>query len=194
VETWNEQPILTEILDSYLGYYETNDSFSEQEELTLVQKEFRKIEISKARYLNHSITALLMYLEEAKEYEFAVSISLSGNTQQLYYPKEKPSSNIFMVQEPPFEYLAAAKSIISKKDKYIEYKPESLPFNIQIRKNDEGFILTITPICDIELLDRNNKIIKGRSNSKKTVFSSLKNGLYTLKSTKIQEPIKIRLK
>ncbi|GHT63002.1 hypothetical protein AGMMS50239_17970 [Bacteroidia bacterium] len=147
VETWNEQPVLTEILDLYLGYYETIDSFTEQENLNAIQKEFREVEISRAKYLNHSIMAMLIFLETNQEQEFSVIISLFGKNQYLSYSKEIQSTNTLIVQEP-----------------------------------------------QIEIFDRNNKKYKGLSNKYKIVFSSLKNGLYTLSSKLIKETIEIRLK
>jgi hypothetical protein len=68
VETWNEQPLLTEILDSCLGYYEAH-SVPESSELTSEQKQFREVEISKARFLNHSIVAFVSSLENKQEQE-----------------------------------------------------------------------------------------------------------------------------
>jgi hypothetical protein len=82
VESWNDQPILTEILDEYVGYYElelisfakseafelVNEPDSEylkasSETLSDIQQEFRNIEISRAKYLNHSVLSLLSFLE-----------------------------------------------------------------------------------------------------------------------------------
>ena len=152
IEIWNEQPVLTEILDSYLGYYEVVNSSIKQEKPNPVQGMFREVEISRAKYLNHSIMVLLACFENVQAHEFTANISFFGHTQHLHYQKEKPSSNVFILQEPQVEYSTAAKSGITKQDKYIEYNEQSLPFNIQIRKNDEGFILTVTPVCDVEFL------------------------------------------
>ncbi|MDR1883316.1 MAG: hypothetical protein LBR26_11135 [Prevotella sp.] len=194
VETWNEQPILTEILDSCLGYYEVFDSFIEQEKSSAIQKEFREVEILRAKYLNHSIRAMLNSIEINQEQEFSTIISIFGKNQYLSCPKEIQPANTFIVQEPALEYLAAAESGISKKDKCIQYQNEELPFDIQIRKEVDGFIVSISPVSDIEIFDNNNKKCNGLSNNKKIVFSSLKNGLYTLYSKQIKEPVKIRLK
>ncbi|MDR0603282.1 MAG: hypothetical protein LBG80_03150 [Bacteroidales bacterium] len=80
IETWNEQPVLTEILDSYLEYYEVNASVSEQAKINSVQREFREVEISRAKFLNHSVMALLTYLENTHKSEFSANISLSEST------------------------------------------------------------------------------------------------------------------
>jgi hypothetical protein len=194
VEMWNEQPVLTEILDTYLGYYEVFCPLSEQEAVNMSQNEFRKIEISRAKYLNHSIMALVAFIENNREQEFSATISLFGDTQYLHYPKESQAKNVFMLHEPQAEYLAAAKSGLSSKGKCIPYQNSKLPFDIQIRKDDVGFIITVLPFGDIEIFDSNNKKYSGLSNKDRIVFSSLKNGLYTLISKQIKETIKIRLK
>lgn len=74
IESWNDQPILTELLNEYIGYYERikSDSFKQGnqlnkeliESLSEDQKEFRKIEINRARYINNSVLAYLNYLEK----------------------------------------------------------------------------------------------------------------------------------
>ncbi|KAA6343084.1 hypothetical protein EZS27_009215 [termite gut metagenome] len=194
VETWNEQPVLTEILNSYLGHYDVSNSFTEQENLNAVQKEFREVEISRAKYLNHSIMAMLTCLETNHGQEFSAVISFFGKNQYLSYPKEIQPTNTFIVHEPQTEHLAAAKSGLSKKDKSIQYQDEELPFDIQIRKNDDGFTITVSPVSDIEIFDSNNEKCNRLSNKDKIVFSSLKKGLYTLNSKQIKETIKIRLK
>jgi hypothetical protein len=193
IETWNEQPVLTEILDSYLGYYEVNASVAEQAKINSAQREFREVEISRAKFLNHSVMALLTYLENAHKSKFSASIYFFGNTQLLYCDKKR-SNNVLSLQEPQAEYSVAAKSGISKEDECIYYHDDSLPFDIQIKKEDECFILTASSADDIVLFGCNNKKISGLSNDGKIVFPALKKGLYSINSKKIQEPLKIRLK
>lgn len=67
VEKWNNQPVLYEILDEYLGYYEPkhtsliNGEAIDESTIRLnnYQRDFRDIEISKAKHLNISVLALL---------------------------------------------------------------------------------------------------------------------------------------
>lgn len=87
-----------------------------------------------------------------------------------------------------------AKVGVDTEDKYLYYQTNDLPFEIFIRKNEDGFILTITPFSDVVLMSSEKKEIEGISNLEKTVFSNLKKGLYTLKSEQIHEPIKLRFK
>jgi hypothetical protein len=195
IEAWNEQPVLTEILDEYFGYYEVNQHFVDEDTLNLVQKDFKEIEISRAKYLNHSITALISYVESNQNQEFGAVISLLGKVPlYLHYPNEKRTESEFAVNEPSVEYGMAAKTGIIPKEKYIIYHDENLPFEMQIKKADSNFIVTVFFTELIELFDSNDKKISGMFNEGKTVFSPIKKGLYTLVYKDIQEPIKIRLK
>jgi tetratricopeptide (TPR) repeat protein len=80
IETWNDQPMLTELLNEYVGSYNTakynkseifegenNENITkpkfDNERISDEQKEFRKVEISRAKYINHSVLALFRYLE-----------------------------------------------------------------------------------------------------------------------------------
>jgi len=205
VEIWNDQPILAELLDEYIGFYEPkNLSFikseslgvvnehlaeyytSELEKLNSFQKEFRDIEISRSKYLIHSIMALLAFLENKQSPDIGVVISLFNEYE---YPKPYES-----LQQNESTYSLAAKSGINKEDKYLLYQGKSIPFEILFRRDEDEFTLTILPKQIGKLLDIANNEIKGISNSEKSVYSNLKKGLYTLIIDKIPEPLKIRLK
>jgi hypothetical protein len=86
IETWNDQPILTDMFNEYLGYYDlkstqelstdtlelVNEPISEysnkrSEPLSEMQREFKNIEISRAKYINHSVLALISFLEKKIE-------------------------------------------------------------------------------------------------------------------------------
>lgn len=206
VETWNEQPVLAELLDEYLGYYEReftsiimkNSPFSEgdtfrefsetllNEKINNYQKEFRDIEISKAKYLNSSIIALLSFLERRQSKDSGVVISIFDKTE---FPKFYIGHN-----QKESDCVLAAKSGVDTEEKYFHYKASDIPFEIFFRKNEEGFIISVLPSLNVRLFTSENKEIEGTSNPEKIVFSNLKKGLYTLKSTQIQEFTKIRLK
>ena len=69
IETWNEQPILTDLLDEFVGSLEIqylNESNLEVK-LTNAQKEFRKAEIRNTAYLRHSVTSKLEFNEQEKK-------------------------------------------------------------------------------------------------------------------------------
>ncbi|MBK8686611.1 MAG: hypothetical protein IPN26_17400 [Bacteroidetes bacterium] len=141
VETWNDQPILAELLDEYVGDYElksnafaksdafelVNEPISDylkatSETLSEAQQEFRDIEISRAKYINHSILSLLSFLENRQSQDVGVVISIFGKTE---YPK----FYIDQTQKEPTLALAA-KSGIDGEDKYLLLDNESLPFKI----------------------------------------------------------------
>lgn len=196
IENWNEQPILTEILDEYIGYYEPNEILLKEERLSFTKKQFREIEISRARFLNNSVSALVGFVELNQNNEFGVVISVNGQTLFGGCPKTKDE---FINNEPIFKISngkddVSLKSGVIKKSKNVSFDDEQLPFEIQIKKDEDDFIISFITGDEIELLDSNNKKLNPFSNNEKSVFSTLKKGLYTLNNRSIQEPIKIRLK
>jgi hypothetical protein len=205
VETWNNQPILAELLDEYVGYYElksnafaksdafelVNEPISDylkatSETLSEAQQEFRDIEISRAKYINHSILSLLSFLENRQSQDAGVVISIFGKTE---YPKLYINQN----QKEPTLALAA-KSGIDGEDKYLLLDNESLPFKIFIRKYEDGFVLSVYTPDKINLVTNHYEEIAGISNNEKTVFAKLQAGKYTLISEQVKESINIRLK
>ncbi len=219
IEKWNNQPILTEILGEYLGYFEVNsydlalgnytpnvtheekmlelekepfisNSVSDKPlnsiSLNKYQREFRDIEISKAKYLNNSITSLLAFLENSQTQDSGVVISLFDKAE---FPKFYIGQN-----QAESSFALAARTGADKEDKYIKYLNEKLPFDIYVRKNENGFIITIRPFSNVKLFNLSNQEINGVSNKERIVFERLTKGLYRLKSESTHEQIKIRLK
>lgn len=205
IETWNDQPMLTELLDQYLGYYEpksisfqtaeafelvnepgTEYALSNVEELSENQQEFRNIDISRAKFINHSVLSLLSFLENRQSQDAGVVISISDKAE---YPK----FFIGQTHKEPTNALAA-KSGVDTEDKYLLYENEILPFQIFFRKNEGGFIISVYTAYKMELFMNYNEEITGTSNKEKTVFANLQAGKYTLVSEQVKEPIKIRLK
>ena len=194
VENWNDQPVLTEILDEYIGYYESKESSEKEEILTSVQKQFREIEISKAKFLNNSVSALVGFVELNQNNEFGAVISVN---EQAYFgsPKEakhepKETENA----EQSLNLLTNMYRILSnEKSKVITFN-KNLPFEIQIKKAEDGFIISIFTTDEITLSDSNNESLIPITNSERQVFSVLKKGLYTLTINNSSDPIKIRLK
>lgn len=195
VENWNNQPILTEILDEYIGYYESKESSEKEEKLTTVQKQFREIEISKAKFLNNSISALVGFVELNQNNEFGAVISVNGKTYFGSPEETKPelpkNENGEQSSEIPTNMY---RFLFNNKSKIISFKDDQIPFEFQIKKSDEGFIISVITIDEITLSDCNNKSITPVANSERYVFSALKKGLYTLSSKTINESIKIRIK
>jgi hypothetical protein len=205
IETWNDQPVLTELLDEYLGYYELkSSSILRTEALELVnkptsenyrkeadivsetQQEFRNIEISRAKYINHSVISLLSFLENKQSHDAGVVISISDKPQH-------PRFYIGQTLKEPTLSLAA-KSGIDIEDKYLLFENDTIPFKLFIRKNENGFILSVDSIEMMELYNNKWERIFAVSNKERTVFSKLKAGNYSLILETIKQPIKLRLK
>jgi hypothetical protein len=205
VETWNDQPILAELLDDYVGYYEMKSrTFSKSEAFELVnqpiseylkaasetlseaQLEFRDIEISRAKYINHSVLSLLSFLENRQSQDAGVVISIFGKTE---YPK----FYIGQSQKEP-TYALAAKSGIDIEDKYLLFENVNIPFRLFIRKNEYGFILSVDSTEKMQLFKSTEEEHTGLSNNERTVFFELQAGNYSLLVETIKQPIKIRLK
>lgn len=206
VETWNDQPILTEILDKYLGYFEVDLSFYQKKNyyemtaeniddyfiskgkvnLNHYQREFRELEVSKAKFINRSVLALLSFLENRQTLDTGVVISLLNRSDfpQFYIGKrlEKP------------QYALAVKTGFDLEDKYLKFEDPKIPFQVFIRRNESGFIITVMPNYNIKIFNSEKIEIKGVQNKDKAVFSNLKKGLYSIISNNIQEPLIIRIK
>ena len=190
IERWNEQPIITEILDKYVGDYYL-DSSSKDCKLTNDQEEFREIEISNARFLNHSMNNL----ERSENFSFSVDV----NYEDYSKTKHMPQMNVLKPRLIPLngheEYAMAARTnnIISEND-CIEFNYEHMPFSIEVRKKKAEFILTIIPKVEVVLRNLENKQIEGTSNSERIVYGGLRKGLYQIESPLLNKTITIRLK
>lgn len=192
IESWNDQPILTEILDEYLGYYEIErennrgEEIGESIKLNNLQKEFRELEVAKAKHLNNSISSLLVFLENYQSQDCGVVISILNSSE---FPKFYVGQN-----QQDSSYALAAKSLLDNEDKYIEYEQANLPYRIFIRKKYTGFVISVITKENIKLFDYYNEEIQGSKDKDKVVFDKLEKGLYFLKSEQVIEPVKIRIK
>ena len=193
VETWNEQPMLTELLDNYVADYYL-DVNEKNEVISDDQKCFRELEISNALYLNHSITAYMNEMERAKDFAFSVDVHLYNTVKTVHMP-------IFNVQKPKLvqlsdheEYAQAARmnNSVTEND-CIEIGDEKLPFALEVRKKNGDYVLTIIPKVDVQLI-KNGQEIHGMSNSERLVYNGLRKGIYQIKSKKSDDIITIRLK
>jgi hypothetical protein len=205
IETWNDQPLLTEILDEYIGYYEikatstlrtevlelvneplANYGDKKAEFISKTQTEFRDIEISRAKYINHSIRSLLSFLENRQSQDAGVVIS-------IFNSPEYPKFYIGQSQKEP-TYALAAKSGMDIEDKYLFFENVNIPFRLFIRKNENGFIISVDSTEKMQLFKSKEQEFAGLSNNERTVFSDLQAGNYSLLVETIKQPIKIRLK
>ena len=193
VETWNEQPMLTELLEDFVADYYL-DVNEKDEILSDEQKRFREIEISNALYLNHSITAYMNEMERAKDFAFSVDLHLFDTVKTIHMP-------VLNVQKPKLvhlsdheEYAQAARmnNYLTEND-CIEVSDEKLPFALKVRKKSGDYVLTIIPKVDV-LLIKNGEEIHGMSNSERLVYHGLRKGIYQIKSKKSNDIVTIRLK
>ncbi len=65
VETWNEQPVLSDLLDKYIGYLDIKSIAIDESNISLseIQKEFRVTEINNSAYLRQSVISLIEFDE-----------------------------------------------------------------------------------------------------------------------------------
>ncbi len=193
VETWNEQPILTEILDSFVGdYYQENSD--KNEILSKEQSDFREIEISNARFLNHSVTAYINEMERAENFSFSVDLQYLNFAKTVRMPVLNVKNPKIISLSNHEEYAMAARTgNCLTEDDSIELTNLGLPFNVEIRKKKGEYVLSIIPVVEIKLRNKGQEMV-GMSNSERIVFSGLRKGLYEIESPLINNKISIRFK
>lgn len=194
VETWNEQPILVDMLDKYVGNY-YSDLIEKEEVVNQFQNEFREIEISNARFLNHSIIAYTNEKERSNIFSFSVDLQYSDFSKSKHMPLMNVGNPMLVSLRENEEYASVARMGHNITDNdCIEFCNKDLPFQLEIRKKNELFILTIIPKIDVQVIDFNNQELQSTSNSERTVYNGLHIGLYTIKSPMLNNEIIIRLK
>lgn len=193
VETWNEQPMLTEILDKYVGDYSC-DILESNENLSKDQQTFREIEISNARFLSQSIIAYTNEMERADYFSFSVDFMSDSKVRTIHMPKLNVQSPTLIPLTGHAEYAMAARSgnLLTDND-CIEIDSVDVPFHIEVRKKNNEYILTIIPKVDVKL-SSNGKTFDSRSNDERIVYSGLKQGLYDIESPLTSKKITVRLK
>lgn len=193
VETWNEQPILTEILDNYVGVYHLEHECA-NEVLTKEQSEFREIEISNSRYLNHSISSYINEMERSEIFAFSVDMHFMNKVKTIHMPIQNVQNPKLVSLADHEEYAAAARmqNVVTENDCILVDETE-LPFKVEIRKKVGEYILTIIPKVEIRL-QKDGKDMIGMSNSERIVYNGLKKGLYEISSPLIDKLLTIRLK
>lgn len=194
VETWNEQPIMVDLLDKYVGNY-YSDLIEKEEVVSQIQNEFREIEISNARFLNHSIIAYMNEKERSNIFSFSVDLQYSDFSKSKHMPLMNIGNPMLVSLRENEEYAAAARMghNITEND-CIEFFNKDLPFQLEIRKKNDLFVLTIIPKIDVQVIDFNNQELQSTSNSERIVYNGLHIGLYTIKSPMLNNEIIIRLK
>lgn len=195
VETWNEQPVMAEILDHYIGDCDS-DNLKELGSIDASKEDiadFRRIEIDNAKYLNHSVLVYLNDLERSEHFEFSADLLFKGSKKSVHVAKDKPDLSILMPHE---SYSMAAKSGNSSEvERFIDFDEPNLPYKIQIRHNNDGYILTLHTSDEIRLSEENtNRSFKSYRVENRVIFSDLPSGLYRIEGKNVDDTITIRLK
>ena len=191
IETWNEQPILTELLNEYVGELDNEEAIVHETDVNLSnnQKEFRKAEIRNTEYLRQSINSLIEF-EEIKE-ENSVLLNIE-NSLHFAKPDNKEIKSISLINEPGQTYLQAAKKGRFK-DRPIYFfhkKIEGIDIEIKFLKEEDTYVLAVKQPKEIELLDSNNNLLKQTTPN---LYDNLRSGLYFVKVKGISNEIRIKL-
>lgn len=190
VETWNEQPILPEILSysvGYLDYEGRNQELNQQVSLTKEQQAFRIFEVDNSTYLRHSVLSYLRFLEERQTTDTGVVININ---ERAVFPKLYV--NDIIVEE---SYAIAAKTKIDNQNKYFELTDTigKDSIKIRIKRNDNDFIISVFAPMELYLRSREGKSIIPIKANDRIIFTDLNAGVYFLSNLNNQV-ITIRLK
>ena len=194
VETWNEQPILVDILDKYVGDY-YSDLIDRNEIVSQDQREFREIEISNARYLNQSIIAYTNEKERSNVFSFSDDLQYENVSRTKHMPLMNSREPRLIPLRDDEEYAAVARTgqNITEND-CIDFNCSELPFQLEVRKKNGLFVLTIIPKIEIQIVDTHDQELQSTSNSERIVYDGLHVGIYNIKSPLLNKEIIIRLK
>ena len=192
IETWNEQPILTELLDEFVGNLDIETLKIDETELSLseIQKEFRKAEIRNTAYLCQSIKSLIEFEELGKEKTVFLNID---NT--IHFPKSenKEVKTISLFNESKQEYSLAAKKgkLKDRPTTLFEKTIDGVEIEIKVVKDGEKYILAVKQAESLEVKDINGKILKQTTPN---LYDELAMGLYFISISGVEKEIRIRLK
>ncbi|MEA3505184.1 MAG: hypothetical protein U9R32_08305 [Bacteroidota bacterium] len=192
IETWNEQPILTDLLDEFVGDLDIETLKIDEAELSLSknQKEFRKVEIRNTAYLSQSIKSLIEFEELSEEKTVFLNIDNS-----IHFPKSenKETKTISLFNEHKQDYSLAAKKgkLKDRPTTLFEKTIDGVEIQIKVVKDGEKYILAIKQAKSIELKDINGKVIKEATPN---LYDELTGGLYFISINGIENEIRIRLK
>lgn len=193
IETWNEQPILTDLLDEFIGSLDIEALKIDETELNLsrTQKEFRKTEIRNTAYLRQSINSLLEY--EELNAEKKIFLNIDNSIIRPNNNNQGKKNVISMVPESEPNYLAAAKKGISnERQTYMfEKSVDGIKIIIKIIKEKDKFIVSIKQPENVEMKDINGKSLRQTSQN---LYDEVESGLYFIKINGIDNEIRIRLK
>lgn len=192
IETWNEQPILTELLAEFVGNLDIAALNIDKTKVNLTefQKEFRKAEIRNTAYLSQSIKSLIEF-EELKE-EKTVFLNI-GNSIHFSKSEDNETKTISLINAPKQDYSLAAKKgkLKDRPTSLFEKTIDGVEIKIKVVKDNEKYILAIKQPKSIEIKDINGKVLKQTTPN---LYDELTGGLYFISINGIKQEIRIRLK
>jgi hypothetical protein len=175
VETWNEQPILSEMLSYSVGYFDYEISTlgsSQNISLTKEQEDFRMFEVDNSAYLRHSVLSYLTFLEERQTSDTGVIININD---RVVFPKL--FVNDVIVKD---SYAIAAKTKVDNQNKYFELTDSigTDSFKIRIKRNDSDFVISVFAPIEFKLKTRDGKSLIPRKANDRIIFTDVNPGLY----------------
>ena len=190
IETWNEQPIQTCLLDQFIGELNTDEYLQiENVLLSNEQKEFRKYEIRNTEYLRNSVSSFLSWDENKQSKNTGVIINI-GNVP--YYPPAEHRTQQYS------QYLVAAKSGGEDKSEYFttEKNTIDIPYKIVVKKESNVFTIVIDGVENKVILTNNMGKMEEYTVIKenKVIIQGLEKGTFTLEIDSFEEKINVRLK
>jgi len=190
IETWNEQPIQTCLLDQFIGELNTEEYLLiENVLLSNEQKEFRKYEIRNTEYLRNSVSSFLSWDENKQSKNTGVIINI-GNVP--YYPPAEHRTQQYS------QYLVAAKSGGEDKSEYFttEKNTIDIPYKIVVKKESNVFTIVIDGVENKVILTNNMGKMEEYTVIKenKVIIQGLEKGTFTLEIDSFEEKINVRLK
>jgi len=195
IETWNEQPILTSLLEEYiceLNVHPNQGSTNEKKKLPFDddQKKFRALEVNNTSYLRQSVISVLSWLENKQEEKSGVLINLFGKS---HYPTKNVVD--LLDAEYPVDFEVAAKNGLSNsRETYIfQEKISDHIITITAIKNENKYSVILDQLGESELIDAKGKQIQGIIKNEKQIFNELEFGIYELANKNHTTTIKIRL-
>ncbi len=190
IETWNEQPVSLEVLNTYIGEiniteYEKNKNRSMIES----HKNFRKAEIKNSSYLRSSVTSYLIWEENCQSEKSGVVFN-AGNVSTFPIRKQ--------VKHSQPQYLYAAKNGIECESENYSYSElvNDKALEITIIKNVNYFTIIVNQISEMILKNEDGEEVEKHypDNGSNIVYEELRSGLFQLFVEGKKEPINIRVK
>lgn len=190
VETWNEQPILSELLIYSVGYFDFEigtQGNSLTVSLTKEQEDFRMFEVDNSAYLRHSVLSYLTFLEQRQTSDTGVIININD---RVVFP------NLFVNDVVVNDsFSIAAKTKIDNQNKYFEITDSigTDSIKMRIKRNDNDFVISVFEPLEYELKTKDGKSLIPRKSNDRIIYTDVNPGLYFFTDSK-DKIVTIRLK